>query len=670
MPTSTSANIHAMSGSFEKSVKGGTKVKCAPPKSKYVEHILLATQSGEAGVAEVFRTLTHRLRDSTWTVAFKALIIVHLMIKEGVADVTLRYLSVAPRNRLAINSFTDVQTQGQNIRVYSEYLLARAQAFEMGHCDYVRNGERHMKRLSVDKGLLRETELVQDQIKALVRCDLLSNDYDSNEISLTAFRLLTRDLLNLFDVENQAVMSVLSHYFEMSRPDAERAITIYKTFCKQTDQVVQYLSVARQYEYATRLEIPKLKHAPTSLAASLQEYLDDKDFEVNRRQYLAEQEAKKSGKPFSKPSQPAVSSTKTPTPFDEKPTTQPAAATASAKGPNTNLIDFFESIEQNQQTTETNPFLRQPQQPQPTGFQQPQPTGFQQPQSTGFQQPQSTGFQQPQTTGFQQPQQTGFAPEQQAVNGFGLNGAPTNPYAQSLMQQQPPPQPLQAQYTGAGFGGYGPQPSQQSFAPGNDFGQQAQQFQTPAQTHAPAQLQPQPTNPFRQSMMAIGGSGGFGSLGQPQQQQQHQQQQQQQQSLQRSATNPFARNQISSIPEGGPPPQQLPPQTSSPFSQQQPSFQTQQQPLQAQLTGTNPFARNQTPTQQPTPPVSPPNALQVQPTGSTNPFRQSMFVNQQTGQGWQNSPQATMGGLENLQTVPIFPRPGQAPQQQQQSPWG
>lgn len=626
-----------MSSSFEKSVKGGTKVKCAPPKSKYVEHILLATQSGEAGVAEVFRTLTHRLRDSTWTVAFKALIIVHLMIKEGVQDVTLRYLAVAPRNRLAINSFTDVQTQGQNIRVYSEYLLARAQAYEKGNVDYVRNGERHVKRLTVDKGLLRETEIVQEQIRALVRCDLLSNDYE-NEISLTAFRLLTRDLLSLFDVENLAMMNILSHYFEMSRPDAERAIKIYKTFCKQTDQVVKYLSVARQYEYATRLEIPKLKHAPTSLAASLQEYLDDKDFEVNRRQYLAEQDSKKGSKPFSKPSQPAASSTatKTPTPFDEKPV---LPAVDTAKGPNTNLIDFFESIEQNQQTTETNPFLRQQQQ----------------------QQPQPTGFQQPQPTGFQQPQQTGFMP-QQDMNSFGMNGGATNPYGQPQMQQQAPPQPLQTQYTGAGFGGYGPQPTQQSFATGNDFGQQ-QQFQSPQQTPSPGPLQPQTTNPFRASMMATGGSGGLGSFGQPQQQQQPQQ------SLQRSATtsNPFARK-IQSIPEDGPSPQQQP----QPFTQQQTGFQPQQQPLQVQPTGTNPFARNPSPAQQPTPPISPPNALQVQPTGSTNPFRQSMFVNQQTGQGWQNGPQATMGGMENLQTLHVFPRPGapQQQQQQQQSPWG
>ena len=44
------------------------------------------------------------------------------------------------------------------------------------------------------------------------------------------------------------------HYFEMSRYDAERALTIYKAFTKQTNQVVEYLSTARMYEHATRLE--------------------------------------------------------------------------------------------------------------------------------------------------------------------------------------------------------------------------------------------------------------------------------------------------------------------------------------------------------------------------------------------------------------------------------
>lgn len=611
-----------MSSSFEKSVKGGTKVKLAPPKSKYVEHILLATQSGEAGVAEVFRTLTHRLRDSTWTVAFKSLIIVHLMIKEGAKDVTLSYLSAAPKNRLAINTFTDVQTQGQNIRRYSEYLLARAQAFGSSKCDYVRSGDGRIKKLAVDKGLLRETEIVQDQIKALVKCDLLSHDVE-NEISLTAFRLLTRDLLDLYNVENEAVMNVLSHYFEMSKPDAERSIRIYKKFCTQTEQVVQYLSVARQYEHATRLEIPKIKHAPTSLANSLQDYLSDPDFDVNRRQYLAEQEAKRTGKPMPKSTQTKSQSAPVSSASTAKQATVAAATQPSqpSKGPAPDLIDFFESIEQNQETMS----------PGASQFQQ-QPSGYlaQQQQSFGFQQA-------PQPTGFQQGPQS---------NEFSTSS--TNPFLQPQQSQQQP-QPFQPQFTGAGFGGYGPQPQQQ-FVTGKGFGQEQQMYGSPqSQPPTSPQQQQQATNPFRQSHMPTGAATPpFGSMPDH--------------SIQRQSTNPFARS------------TGTPPTAGNAFAQQQPfAFSPQQsqqmQPVQPQPTGTNPFARNVTPSHQPTPPMSPPNALQVQPTGSTNPFKQSQFINQQTGQGWQHAPQATMGGFENLETIPVFPRPGQMTGQQQQPQW-
>jgi phosphatidylinositol-binding clathrin assembly protein len=58
-------------------------------------------------VAEVFRALQHRLRDSTWTIVFKALIVVHLMLREGEPDVTLKYLASSPRTKLAINNFTE-----------------------------------------------------------------------------------------------------------------------------------------------------------------------------------------------------------------------------------------------------------------------------------------------------------------------------------------------------------------------------------------------------------------------------------------------------------------------------------------------------------------------------------------------------------------------------------
>ncbi|XP_014561172.1 hypothetical protein COCVIDRAFT_33872 [Bipolaris victoriae FI3] len=603
-----------MASSFEKSVKGGTKIKLAAPKSKYVEHILVATHAGEAGVAEIFRALTNRLRDSTWTIVFKSLIIVHLMIREGEPEVTLKFLAQNPHRKLAINHFTEVQTQGHNIRTYSEYLLRRAIEYGSTKVDYVRGGEGRLKRLTIEKGLLREAESVQDQIRALLKCQPF-DDEPENEITLTAFRLLTMDLLVLFHVMNEGTINILEHYFELSKPDATRALAVYRTFVKQTEAVVQYLSLARSHEHSTRLEIPRIKHAPTSLAASLEEYLADKDFEINRRQYIAEKEAKKNG---GKSTNGASKSTDSKSASSNTTSQQPAAAPTKPSA-NAPLIDLFESLEDNQQTMATQPMMQQ----------YPQQTGFQVPQQTA-----NMGF----------PQQPQPFPMQ--------NGQGTNPFQ---LGQQPQAPQLQAQFTGAGFGGYSPQPYGTQNAmpsiPQNgmpDFSQQQQpqqmQIPTIAEPLQPLQPQQTSTNPFRQSMLPSSPTGAS--------------------SLNRASTNPFAKHNTglsaqSQSPVNSPP-FSMPSVQESPFAlQQQPQ---QPQPLQPTPTGTNPFARQPSPQST----LSPQGGLTVHATGSTNPFRQSAFVNQQTGQGWQNAgSQGTLGGinLDQVPTTSVFPRPGQQQQQ-------
>ena len=507
-----------------------------------------------------------------------------------------------------------------------------------------------------------------------------------NEITVCAFRLLTMDLLILYGVMNEGTINVLGmslhdksydslanldlseHYFEMSKYDAERALAIYKTFTKQTNLVVEFLSIARQYENATRLEIPKLKHAPTSLTSSLEEYLKDPDFEINRRQYLAQQDAKKGKKStsngasepvdgFSKLSLNKGGAGKA---FPEpKPASQSALAKPEAKGPAPDLIDFFDSIEQNQQ-----PMASAPQQQMPN-FQ----TGPQ------YQQQQAAPLQ----TGV--PQQNFFAQDgQQPQPQNGGNFGSANPFGQPQAQQ-----PVQQNFNGAGFGGY----SQQPFAQQQDIFSSAPQNNTPQFSHSPQQFStvessfgppqrsfttpqsfaPQQTgasNPFRQSMMSQPTGASIPSfqdtppVASP---------------LQYQSTNPFARN-ISSQPTGQlqnspfasqPPPQASPFTSPPPQIQQNTPFasqsapQTQQpsanNPVTPHRTGTNPFART----------LSPPAASPLVPSQTgTNPFRQSVSVNQQTGQGWP-AVQGTMGGFEQLDTVPIFPRPGQP--QQQQGAW-
>lgn len=129
---------------------------------------------------------------------------------------TLKYLSHNPQNKLAINNFTEgeflpplqllkacaascvgnltdhalthnfaVQTQGRNIRAYADYLIQRAKSYARTKVDYVRSGDGRLKKMNVEKGLLRETEEVQEQIWALLRCDVRQSESSFDPIDST-----------------------------------------------------------------------------------------------------------------------------------------------------------------------------------------------------------------------------------------------------------------------------------------------------------------------------------------------------------------------------------------------------------------------------------------------------------------------------------------------------
>ena len=342
----------------------------------------------------------------------------------------------------------------------------------------------------------------------------------------------------------------------MSRPDAERALEIYKNFTKQTDFVVAYLNTAREYQLQTRIEVPKLKHAPINLGKQLEDYLMDPDFEINRRQYLAEQESKKGRTSTNGATKPFPANTKSESESRAAagrvfPDAQPAVSKPAqpVKGPDPDLIDFFDSIEQNQQ-----PMAAQPSQ----GYQQqglPQYSNNGTPYQIPTPQFQQNGFG-TQQTDFQNPSQFSLQQQQQPFNG-GFGGA----------QQSQQPQPMQTNFTGAGFGGYTPQPS---FQPGGlQSIPQDSAASFPSQPQQPVQTGAQNTNPFRQSMMTqpTGAPGPTFPASPPITS-----------PLARQSTNPFAKSSPQPTQPFSPPPDQQ-------FKQQQ-----QAAPVQPMATGTNPWS--------------------------------------------------------------------------------
>ncbi|KAK9479375.1 ANTH domain-containing protein [Lipomyces japonicus] len=461
---------------YDKLVKGATKIKMAAPKAKYIEPILAGTADRQ-DVEDIFRILSVRISDSAWTVCdlliffytlvcmnfnnilrrkkkivYKSLIVIHIMIREGKRDAALSYLS----NHLRILDCKHITTSNadkyaDSILRYSRYLQERAKQFGNLKLDYVRHkqdnpSQGRLRTLSVEKGLLREVESVQSQIHFLLLCVFHPHEVD-DEISLTAFRLLVHDLLALHQAVNEGVINVLEHYFEMSRFDAERALGIYKSFVDEMDGVVEYLQIARKLESATKLLVPNIKHAPTSLTQALEDYLNDPDFDVNRRQFLAQKEAKfaanriEVGHPTTTVSNVQqvhnqngnAAGTVTATGFatleQQQQYLAQVDALGSRKSPEQTLTDFFNSIDKEE------PMFPSQQQQQQQQFPQVQNS--------------NVFFQ-------QQQQQLGQLPSDQSQQQQFL---PQNTYAyQNVIGQQIPQQQqqqvLSQDFTGAGFGGY------------------------------------------------------------------------------------------------------------------------------------------------------------------------------------------------------------------------
>lgn len=256
-----------------KLVKGATKIKMAPPKQKYVEPIVLGTADpGE--FREIVRALETRISDTAWTVVYKSLIVVHLMIREGDRSVALRYFS----SHLSFFDLHEIVRAGRwsssDLRAlerYDQYLVTRCEEYGDTGVDYVREGYSTLKSVSESGGVRRALDHVaslERQIQSLIKNRYSQTDL-ANELLLCGLKLLVQDLLALYNCLNEGIITLLESFFELTRADAQRTLELYKAFVDLTDDVVKYLKSGK----AVGMKIPVIKHITTKLIRSLEEHL-------------------------------------------------------------------------------------------------------------------------------------------------------------------------------------------------------------------------------------------------------------------------------------------------------------------------------------------------------------------------------------------------------------
>lgn len=201
-----------MSGHWHKVVSGACKPKHAPPKSKYIDALVSCTYQSDGSFQDVSRALRNKLRDPNSSVVFKALLVIHTLIRAGNPEEVMSYWSgIDGRDgrSLGLNDVSATNDTPQNLSRYANYLLARFKCYSALKHDPIRtrseapaslrnasrNGANRLRTLTVEKGLLREVGILQKLMDALVECKV--SRYSVLWILFSVFQKPTHSLVVL-----------------------------------------------------------------------------------------------------------------------------------------------------------------------------------------------------------------------------------------------------------------------------------------------------------------------------------------------------------------------------------------------------------------------------------------------------------------------------------------
>uniref|UniRef100_UPI00358ED452 clathrin coat assembly protein AP180-like isoform X2 n=1 Tax=Myxine glutinosa TaxID=7769 RepID=UPI00358ED452 len=270
------AQYHVVGSSMAKSVCKATTHEVMAPKKKHLDYLIQCTNESNVNVPQLADTLFERAGNSSWVVAFKALVSTHHLMCQG-NERFIQYL--ASRNTLFnLSNFLDKSgVQGYDmstfVRRYSKYLNEKAYAYRQMAFDFIRvkrGNDGLMRSMSVEK-VLKALSVLQSQVDALLDFEAHPKDL-SNGVMSAAFSLLFKDMIRLFACYNDGIINLLEKFFDLKKVQSKEGLEIYKKFLTCMIRVSEFFKIAEQVGI-DKGDIPDIAQAPGSLLESMEQHV-------------------------------------------------------------------------------------------------------------------------------------------------------------------------------------------------------------------------------------------------------------------------------------------------------------------------------------------------------------------------------------------------------------
>ncbi|XP_039043151.1 putative clathrin assembly protein At5g35200 [Hibiscus syriacus] len=253
-----------------------------PAKEKYVKAILAAVSATRprADVAYCIYALARRLsRTRNWVVALKTLIVIHRALREVDPTFHEEFINYgrSRRHMLNLSHFKDDSScttwdYSAWVRSYALFLEDRLECFRILKYDIEMIGPR-TKGLDTAEALEQLTALQQLLFRVL-GCQPIGAAAHNLVIQL-ALSLVALESVNIYRALSDGTINLMDKFFGMDRPDAMRALNIYRRSRYQEEGLSEFYEVCKRLYIGRGDMYIKIEQPPASFLQAMEDYVNE-----------------------------------------------------------------------------------------------------------------------------------------------------------------------------------------------------------------------------------------------------------------------------------------------------------------------------------------------------------------------------------------------------------